>query len=253
VTDASVDTRPDRLTGPVAARAAWLAYWKAMRVYHRFEVEGLANLERPGAALVVGYHGRPVAHDLCMLQSFMYDRTGAMPHAVIHEAFARYPVLRWLVESGAFVTGDGEAMAAILARGEKVIVTPGGTREGLRSFRDRYRVHWGGRLGYVRLAVKYGLPIIPTAAAGVDDTYLGLNDGHAWGRRLPGGFPLWLGVGPLGLWPISPPFPVKITLHVGEPIALGEVDPDDRAALTAVHTRVVGAVQALLDGARPRR
>jgi 1-acyl-sn-glycerol-3-phosphate acyltransferase len=253
VEETPIDREPGRLTGPVAARAAWLAYWKAMRSYHRFEVTGLANLERPGAALIVGYHGRPFAHDLCMFQSFMADRTGAMPHAVIHEAFARIPVLRWLVESGAFVTGDGEEMRAILARGERVIVTPGGTREGLRSFRDRYRVNWGGRLGYVRLALKYGLSIIPTASAGVDDAYLGLNDGHAWGRRLPGGFPLWLGVGPLGLWPLSPPFPVKITLHVGEPIALGKVEPDDRAGLLALHARVTGAVQALLDGARARR
>lgn len=238
--------------GAAAARAAWFAYWDAMRRWHRFEVRGLARVERGGPALIVGYHGRPVAHDLCMLQALLRERGGPEPRPVIHAAFETTPVLRWLVEGVGFVTGDGEAMARVIARGDPVIVTPGGTREGCRSARERYRVAWGGRLGYLRLALKYRLPIIPTAAAGVDDAYLGLNDGYAWGKRLglPAGLPAWLGVGPLGLWPLSPPFPVKITLHIGEPIHLDPIDPADRGALLALHERVTGAVQELLDRAR---
>jgi 1-acyl-sn-glycerol-3-phosphate acyltransferase len=237
------------------ARAAWFAYWDAMRRWHRFEVRGLDRLERAGRSLIVGYHGRPVAHDLCMLQALLRERGGLEPRPIIHEAFARTPVLRWLVEGVGFVTGDGEAMADAISRGDPVIVTPGGTREGCRSSRDRYRVEWGGRLGYLRLALKYGLPVVPTAAAGVDDTFFGVNDGYVWGKRLhaPAGLPLWLGLGPLGPWPLSPPFPVKITQHIGEPIDLedgGKVDPADRAQLLVLHARVTGAVQSLLDRAR---
>jgi 1-acyl-sn-glycerol-3-phosphate acyltransferase len=237
------------------ARAAWFAYWDAMRRWHRFEVRGLDRLTGAGRSLIVGYHGRPVAHDLCMLQALLRERGGLEPRPIIHEAFARTPVLRWLVEGVGFVTGDGEAMAEAIGRGDPVIVTPGGTREGCRSSRDRYRVEWGGRLGYLRLALKYGLPVVPTAAAGVDDTFFGVNDGYVWGKRLraPAGLPLWLGVGPLGLWPLSPPFPVKITQHIGEPIDLedgGKVDPADRSQLLVLHERVTGAVQSLLDGAR---
>jgi 1-acyl-sn-glycerol-3-phosphate acyltransferase len=237
-----------------AARAAWFAYWDVMRAYHRFEVRGLEHLERAGTCLVVGYHGRPIAHDLCMLQSLLRRRGGPEPRPVIHGTFDAVPVLRWLVEGVGFVTGDGEDLAAALARGDPIIVTPGGTREGCRSHRDRYRVEWGERLGYVRLALKHGLKIVPTAAAGVDDTYIGLNDGYQAGKRwrVPGRLPLWIGVGPLGLWPISPPFPVKIVQHVGAPIDLvddGPIDPADRAGLLACHRRVAGAVQALLDGA----
>jgi hypothetical protein len=234
---------------PETARAAWLGYWRAMRAWHRYSVEGEAHLDRPGAALIVGYHGRPIAHDLCMLQSWRHERTGDFPVAVMHGAAADLPVLPALLEGMRFLTGGGEAFAAAVARGEKILVTPGGTREGCRSFRHRYTVDWGERHGYLKQALRHGLPILPAAARGVDDAYIGLNDGYALGKRLgaPGKMPVWIGVGPFGLWPLSPPFPVRITTRIGAPIHLGDADPDDAAALPALHARVKAAVQALME------
>src|SRR5262249_17262564 len=119
------------------ARAAWLAYWGALRAYHRYEVEGFEHLEGP-AALLVGYHGRPIAHDLCMLTVTIHERLGYLPHGVIHAAFGEAPVLRDVVDGLGFVTGDGPRVAEAVARGEHILVQPGGTREGCRSFRHRY-------------------------------------------------------------------------------------------------------------------
>jgi hypothetical protein len=166
--------------------------------------------------------------------------------------------MKWVVDGLGFVTGDGEDLARVVARGEHVFVTPGGIKEGCRSFRHRYEVDWGNRMGYVRLALKHRLPIVPVAAAGVDDTYLGLNDGHALGKRLgaPARLPVWLGLGPLGLWPISPPFPAKFRQLIGAPIDLeaeGPVDPRDTTAIEALHRRVQREVGALLARARTSR
>lgn len=233
-------------------RAAWLGYWRAMRVWHRYSVVGLERVLAPGPMLLVGYHGRPVAHDLCMLQTLVLDQTGALPRAVIHATAAKLPVFGAIVQGMEFVTGDEAGLARAVAEGARIIVTPGGTREGCRSSRDRYRVEWGNRVGYLKLAIRHRLPVVPTAGTGVDDTYLALNDGYAWGKKLdlPGRLPLWLGVGPFGLWPFSVPFPVRITTHVGEPIDVSGVDPEDGAGLLGAHTRVVAAVQRLLDDAR---
>jgi hypothetical protein len=136
-----------------------------------------------------------------------------------------------------------------VAQGEHLLVQPGGTREGCRSFRQRYEVDWGDRVGYLRLALRHRLPIIPIAASGVDDGYIGLNDGYWLGKQvgMPGDLPLWFGIGIVGLWPLSPPFPVKIRQIIGEPIEAQPIDPDDREAILALHRRVAGAVQTLLD------
>src|SRR5262249_11999568 len=163
------------------------------------------QLERPGAALLVGYHGRPIAYDLCMLTVTMYERLGYLPHGVVHRYVTQQPVVRGVSDSLGFVTVDGDAIERGGVRGQHLLGQPGGTREGCRSFRHRYEVDWGHRTGYLRLALRRGLPIIPIAASGVDDGYLGLNNGYRLGKRLgsPGELPLWLGIGPLGLWPFS--------------------------------------------------
>jgi len=232
---------------------AWLAFFGAMRRYHRYEIVGLDRLLRPGACLLVGYHGKPIAYDLCMLTVTLHERLGYLPHGVVHGAVEHQPLMRWVSHGLGFLTGDGDAAALAAARGEHILVQPGGTREGCRSSLHRYRVDWGERTGYLRLALRHRLPIIPIAARGVDDGYLGLNDGYALGKRLgaPHRLPLWLGLGLWGFFPLSPPFPVKITQLVGEPIdplADGPIDPEDRPRLLALHRKVAGAVQALLDG-----
>lgn len=234
--------------------AIWRAWWRPLMLYHRYEVHGLDRLP-DGSALVVGYHGRPAAWDLCMLMMAIYQRDGYLPHGIFHATFRKIPFWSWLIDGVGGVYGDDERMAQVLERGEHIVTAPGGTMEGYRSFRHRYEVCWGERAGYVRFAIKYGLPIVPVGASGVDDMYIGLNDGYRLGKRvgMPGSVPLWLGFGLTGVSPLSLPFPVKVRQLIGEPIratADGSVDRDDAEAVAAVHQQVKAAVQDLLDRAR---
>ena len=234
---------------------AWLGWWDLMRRWHRYEVEGLEHLLVDRARLIVGYHGRPIAHDLCMLQNVVKERLGYLPHPIVHAAFEKSSRAKVAMDELGFVIGDGPSMAAALERGEHVFVTPGGTREGYRSFRDRYRVNWGGRTGYLRLALKYGLEVVPVAAVGTDDAFVGLNNGYELAKRLdlPSSVPSWLGLGLVGVWPLALPFPVKIRQLVGAPMDLladGPVDAGDREQLLVLHHKVTGAVQGLMDEAR---
>jgi len=236
----------------------WLAIWRVQERYHRYSVEGLEHLDGPDAALVVGYHGRPWAYDMCMLMVAMHDRFKYYPHGIVHRGIDQFPGMRWFFDAIGCITGDGEGIATAVARGEHIVTTPGGAHEGCRSFLDNYRVAWGEHVGYLRLALKYGLRIVPVGAAGADGTYIGLNNPDAlaaclglprhWQQRIP-----WLGIGPLGLFPFSPPFPVRMRQLIGKPIdprAEGPSRPDDRETLLRLHRRVVAAVQALLDRAR---
>jgi 1-acyl-sn-glycerol-3-phosphate acyltransferase len=236
----------------VAAFTAWFGF---LRRWHRYEIaRGFEHLDVPEARLVVGYHGRPIAHDLCMLLTVCHERLGYLPHPIFHAYFGQNGrTARWLDDLG-FVTADGPAIAAAVARGEHIFVTPGGTREGCRPFWERYRVSWGERTGYVRMALQYGLKIVPVAADGTDDAFIGFNDGYAWGKRLhvPANVAVWAGLGLTGPWPFGLPLPVRIRQIIGAPIdpaqVLGETpDPSNREHLKRLHRHVVAAVQGLLD------
>lgn len=246
-------------TPPNLAQAAWIAYWRAWQWYHRYEVQGLEHLDGPGAKMIVGYHGRPIAYDMCMLTVALFDRLGYLPHGVVHRGLDTASVTQQLVDALGFVTDDGKTLAAAIARGEHLVITPGGAQEGCRTALQRYRVDWGDRVGYVKVARRYGLPIVPVAAAGADDTFVGLIDAEATGRVL--GIPrqwawaLWTGIGPFGLYPFSPPFPVKLRQRVGPPIdpwAGCRPDDDEREGLLKTHRLVVRAVQRVLDDAQRR-
>ena len=231
----------------------WRRWFRFARGYHRYECKNLEILQRGEPFLVVGYHGRPVAYDLIMLVEEAREQ-GLMVHPIAHTLFASNAMLRRFQEDMAVVNDDGPELADAIARGEHVFVTPGGTREGSRPSSVRYQVDWGSRRGYIRLALKYGLRVVPAGGWGSDDCYVVPFDGYRAGKmlRMPLKMPFFVGFG-IGLWPLALPIPVKLTTVLGEPIDLqadGPVDPEDDAAVDALHDKVVAAVQALLD-ARP--
>jgi len=234
---------------------SWLTFWGGMRRYHRFRVEGFEHLTEPGPALLVAYHARGFAVDVCLLSVEMHERLGYFPHAIFHEGIGRLPILRTMLGALGGVAGDDAILGEAVARGEHVIVLPGGGREAFRSACQRYRVDWGERTGYLRLALRLGVPIIPIASRGVDSLYLGLNDGYRLGKRLgvPMQLPCWVATGATGLFPLSLPYPVRLRQRIGARIHLdadGPVDPHDGERLLGLHRLVTSRVQALLD--RPR-
>ena len=225
---------------------AWVRTVDSLRKYHRYEVEGLDNLDSDTSLLVVGYHGRPIAIDIVMLGLTMFERFGKPPRPILHQGIPS--VLR---DRLGWLTGDGPELAEAVALGQHILTSPGGTREAARGHATRYRVDWGSRTGYLRLALRYGLSIVPVGASGVDDLYVALADGYALGKKvgLPRGMPLWPGLGPLGFFPFSPPFPVQVRQVVGQALDLTGLR-DDARDLGEAHRCVMAEVQALVDRAR---
>ncbi|MCU0686067.1 MAG: acyltransferase [Polyangiaceae bacterium] len=225
---------------------AWLRAVGLLRNYHRYEVEGLDNLDSDTSLLVVGYHGKAVAMDMILLGATMFERFGKPPRPVLHQSL---PTM--LKNRLGWLSGDGPELAEAVELGQHILTTPGGAREAARGYESRYRVEWGSRTGYLRLALRYGLPIVPVGASGVDDLYLAPADGYALGRRLglPRGTPFWPALGPLGLFPFSPPFPVQIKQIVGRAIDLSGLRDDERE-LGEAHRSIMADVQSLMDRAR---
>jgi 1-acyl-sn-glycerol-3-phosphate acyltransferase len=238
-----------------AIRTAWITAWQLAGKYHRYEVEGLENLDDQ-PALVCGYHGRSLAADMCILAATMEKRYGYLPHCFVHRSLEIMPGLTKVIDALGFLTGDAESIAEAIERKEHIVVTPGGAVEGMRTFYDNYRVEWKSK-GYAKLAIKYQLPIVPVAAAGADETYYGLLDGEELATRLglsaKWAWAPWTGLGPLGLYPFSPPFPVKFYQIVGKPIPTEGLCGDKSEDVDHLHDQVTLAVQTLLTQALEKK
>ena len=102
-----------------------------------------------GAALIVGYHGRPVAWDMCMLTVALYDRLGYLPHGVVHRGRRRRAPLEVVHRRARLRHPRRPApRRGGRARRAHLVTTPGGANEGCRGF----RAPLPGRLGHARRA-----------------------------------------------------------------------------------------------------
>src|SRR5262249_1964741 len=155
---------------------------------------------------------RPFAWDVAILSARLYREEGYYPRPFTARSVLDVPFYREVAEQfGAMYDLPGEEeMARIRAAGHHLAVMPGGLREALRPFWVRYRIDFGRRRGYLRFAARHRLPLIPVVATGVDDAYLGLNDGYRLSHLLfgHGMYSLWLGLGLGGFYPFALPFPV---------------------------------------------
>jgi 1-acyl-sn-glycerol-3-phosphate acyltransferase len=49
--------------------------------------------------------------------------------------------------------------------GRSILVFPGGGREVTKRRGEKYRLIWGERMGFARMAIECGYPIVPVASA----------------------------------------------------------------------------------------
>jgi len=233
------------------------------RGWFRVDAEGWENLPPPPAMIVSNHSGGLMLPDMWGLGYAWVNQFGRdrLVHPLAHEmVFASERVGNALARAGVMrARRDNTARVLTQARRD-VLVTPGGDLDVFRPWKDRYKVTFGGRTGYARMALSLGVPIVPLANAGPHDTLMVLTQGRGISRRLhlkeyfraeifpiSIAFPWGIAIGPL---PHIPP-PTHLRYLIGCPIqpeppagADGEPTQDQVLALDA---QVRGAVQGLLD------
>jgi len=216
--------------------------------HHPVHVEGLDRLP-DGPALLVGNHGH-LGYETLLFFHALLRLTGRLPRGLADRWFFRVPLLRDVLVRVGGAYGCPENARTMLAEGHWVVCYPGGAREALkRRASDRYKLCWHRSQGFVRVAREAGVPVIPFAAAGVDDTFEVRGAIEGSGRLLMGhdkyDLPRLTG-GSYGVVPRAVPFlfrfgdPVDVARHAE---ATGEDEDDVHRA----HVHVWEQTQRHLD------
>src|SRR6185312_2860844 len=225
--------------------------------YFRAEVNGFENFPPAGGALVVSNHsGGMFTPDVLIFVPAFYTKFGydRAVYTLAHWAVLRGPTAGYLRRLGAIEANRANAANALRA-GAVVLVFPGGDYDSYRPTLAENVIDFGGRTGYVRTAVRAGVPIVPAVSIGAQESQLFLTRGDSIARRLglnrllrteilpvSVGFPFGLSV----FLPPNLPLPSKVVTQVLEPIdVVGRfgVEPD----VNAVDAHVRSVMQTALD------
>ncbi|HEX4539194.1 MAG TPA: lysophospholipid acyltransferase family protein [Acidimicrobiales bacterium] len=211
----------------------WLpGAWLVATLWHRAEVRGLDRIPDEGPVLLVGNHsGGNMAPDtivftLAFVSYFGVERPFFQ---LAHNLVLAVPHLSWLPKFGAVAASHANSEQA-LRSGAALLVYPGGDREVHRPSWDSAKVDFGGRTGFVDLALTHDVPIVPVVAIGGQETALFLSRGERLARALRLDRLFRLKVLPISLalpWGLNVgdffthlPLPAKITIQALEPICL---------------------------------
>lgn len=145
-----------RVIGPVARRM-----WPGT-------IHGLDHLPDHDRFLVVANHSGMGAAELWTLATAWYDMgRDARPIAgMAHSAAFRVPLLRDVLHGLGAVEATQEGADAARRAGVPLLLFPGGDHESMRPIWQARRVDFAGRKGWIRLARRHRLDIVPLCITG---------------------------------------------------------------------------------------
>ena len=229
------------------------------------KVYGVERVPARGA-LFVGNHTLFGLVDVPFMATQLWKRRGIRLRGLGEHAHYRVPVWRNLLERSGMVRGTRENTRALMRDGQHILVFPGGTGEVFHGRGQEYRLLWKERVGFARLAIEFGYPVVPFAAVGVEEMFdvvadqrtPGLAQVYAIISRLVG-----LPLPPIahGIGPTLIPRPERLYFWFGDPIDTvrfeGRAEDDDaaRRLRDEVRRAVQSGIEFLLSEreADPRR
>jgi 1-acyl-sn-glycerol-3-phosphate acyltransferase len=204
--------------------------------YHQAELWGAEYLPH-GPALLVGNHGI-YGYETPVFFYLLRRLSGRYPIGLADRGFFKIPLVRSVLPWLGGLPGTRENALQALRDGNHVVCYPGGAREVFKRSHQRYRLRWEKRTGFVRVAAEAGVPIVPFAARGVDESFLQLDDPR---------FCVRLSDDPTYSVPLMVPVPLAQPFRflLGEPIPPLSPEAGDDEVL-AFQDRVARTVQSLL-------
>jgi 1-acyl-sn-glycerol-3-phosphate acyltransferase len=237
-----------------------------MDYWFRMEVEGWEKLPDPPALLIGIHSGAPFVWDAWTVGVQWWRRFGEERplHGTAHDALMAMPLLGAYFRRMGVLPAAPDSIASALAAGRDVALWPGGERDSLRPWTQRDEAVLAGRMGFVKLAIRSGVPIVPISTVGGPDSMPVLFTGRRLARWLALDRVARLKMFPIALqapWGISPallpeiPLPTKIRTAFQDPISLDR-DPErasDEKYVEAKYREVRDSIQGGMDALARRR
>jgi 1-acyl-sn-glycerol-3-phosphate acyltransferase len=227
--------------------------------WFRVEWEHFDRLPRTGGALLVANHAGAIPPDAPAIMHGIETQLGRRVYGLAESLFRSVPVVGTLWARGGGVAAHPDNAYRLLHdEGQLVLVFPEGTKATGKRYAERYQLHRFGRGGFVEIAMRAGVPVIPIAVMGAEEAMPTVFKSTRLAKLF--GVPYvpvtanMLMMGPLGLVGY---FPAKFRLRVLPPVHFDVAPGQERYSRSRVmdeSERIRTTVQdALYDMLRSRR
>jgi 1-acyl-sn-glycerol-3-phosphate acyltransferase len=197
------------------------------RRWFRAEWEGLENIPTDGGALLVANHAAAIPSDAPAIMHGIETELDRPVYGLADNYFRSLPVIGTMWSRlGGLPAHPDNAYRLLQEQHRLVLVFPEGTKGPAKPFTERYQLRRFGRGGFVEIAMRAGVPVVPIAVVGAEESMPTITHVPGLARLL--GVPYapitanMLALGPLG---VIGYFPAKFKLKVLEPIRF-DVPPD---------------------------
>jgi 1-acyl-sn-glycerol-3-phosphate acyltransferase len=226
------------------ARPLYRSYW-------RVRAAGLEHVPSDSGALIVANHAGALPFDAIMTKVALLDDHPAHRHLreLAADLALRVPIVGPLARKTGNTLAHEDDALRLLAAGELVGVWPEGFKGIGKLYKDRYKLQRFGRGGFVEVALKAQVPIVPVAIIGSEEIFPMIANAKLLARLF--GFPYFPVtptfplLGPAGLIPL----PSKWVIDFGEPIDTTRYGPeaaDDPMLVFELTDRVRDTIQQML-------
>lgn len=221
-------------------------------VYFRVETRGIESIPPKGPAILVANHSGALPYDGAMIHmaAFNEHEAGRTVRFLVEDFVFKTPLLCGFVKRTGGVRACHENATILLNRGQLIVVFPEGVKGVSKSYDERYRLQRFGRGGYVRLAMRTGVPIIPVAVIGAEEIHPIIWKSRVFAEPIGVPFipftPTFPWLGPLGLVPL----PSKWRIVFGKPVPFDRFraqDAENDELVEKVSNRIRGTIQGMID------
>jgi 1-acyl-sn-glycerol-3-phosphate acyltransferase len=190
------------------------------RQWFRVEWEGLEKIPLAGGALLVSNHAGAIPADAPVIMHGIEEELGRPVYGMADYLFRSVPLVGTAWSRGGGIPAHPDNAYRLLREQQQLaLVFPEGTKGTGKVYSQRYQLRRFGRGGFVEIAMRAGVPVVPIVVIGSEEAMPILAKSAMAARLL--GVPYvpitanMLLLGPLGLVGY---FPAKFKLRVLDPV-----------------------------------
>jgi 1-acyl-sn-glycerol-3-phosphate acyltransferase len=253
------------------------------KYYFRCDLTGWDHIPEK-QALYVGNHNGLLTFEVLMMFYAWWKKFGTTRRALglAHSVAINNPFFRWIIPRLGAIPAEPEIALEALSRDYSLLVYPGGEKESFRPFTERKKVDFFQRKGFIRIALKAKVPIVPIVSIGAHESYVILHRGEELAEKLGlkekfrlHGLPitfrsiffLWcvasgiftffpLLIAPAAFFAIFVPMPAKMTFRIlpaVDPTAMLDPNLTEEQNLQKIYDHVTSLMQDVLTAEYKKR